>query len=815
MVATIPHVSRSCIHCGQSTDCPADTQPEELFCCSGCRAAYQLIQGWGLGEFYALREQIEDSPAASVKQASSSYDQFDQQDFLGTSAPMESGNGICSTEFAVRNMHCAACAWLIENVAAHTPGWHSARVNMSDHTLRIVYNKDQVKLSRIASLMGGLGYDLSPIDRSNERHIEQENRRLLVQIAIAGFLAANSMWIAVAMYAGELSWVAAEHHYFLGLIGALLGVWSMFGPGKSFLRGAWASIRTGTPHMDLPISIGLFVGSVVGVVNAVRGIGDIYFDSIAALIFFLLIGRWVQFRQQHRAAKAVDLMLRITPRYANRIDSEGSTEAVLVDNLRPGEAIRVAAGESFAADGTIVRGDSMLDRSLLTGESVPVRVMVGDSVAAGTINISSPVDVEVSAVGKDSRIGQVMRSVELAAAERTPIVQLADRIGMGFVIGITVLGAITFGLWIPTGFGRAATVATSLLIVACPCGLALATPLAIAVGLGRAAKRKILIRDGQSLQRLSQPGRMWLDKTGTLTEGRQVIQTLAGDETGLQLAAAIERECNHPISIAIRNEASRRGFADMRGTLEKVDGGGVSGRIGSRQVLVGNLDFMRLKRVDVRPEFERQMERSLARGESPILVAADGCVITLLGLCDPLRSDAKETIQLLKKQGWRLGVLSGDHPRVVEAIAEQLGLNKQDCFGGLSPEDKLAAIRESRSIGGTVVMVGDGANDAAALAAADVGIAVRGGAEVSLQAAPVYIASGNLRSIYRLVKGALATTRVIYLTFAVSLAYNVLAVALSMSGRVSPLVAALLMPASSASVLTIVIAIQTFGKEKS
>jgi len=675
----------------------------------------------------------------------------------------------------------------------------------------LVFDPQRTKLSTIAQLMGRMGYQLSPLDRSRDQHIQRESRRLLVQIAIAGFLAANSMWIAVALYAGEFTGVVFEYRYFLGLMGTVLGTLAVAGPGRTFFHGAFASLRSRTPHMDLPIAIGLFVGTVVGIINAIRGSGHIFFDSLAALVFLLLIGRWIQFRQQQRAARAVDLMLRITPRHATRITDDELTELVLAENLQSGQRIRIAPGECVAVDGVIVAGATTIDRSLLTGESVPVAGNCGDSVSAGTINITAPIDVEVQAVGRESRIGRVMQSVESAAADKTPIVQLADRIGGVFVMVVMSLAALTFVLWLPSGLGEATSHATSLLIVACPCALALATPLAIAVGLGRAAKCNVLVRDGQSLQKLALGGRMWLDKTGTLTEGRQRVSTLLGANYGLQLAASIECKCVHPVASAIVREAELLKLTLISSAvLDQAVSGGVLGTVDGQRVAVGNMDFIQALHIVVDQDWITQIKTLLGCGEAPLLIAVDGVMCTLLGLSDPLRKGARETIAKLVREGWSLGLLSGDHPEIVSRVGQQLGIRAEDCHGGLLPEEKLELVRESRRSGSTVVMVGDGANDAAALAAADVGIAVRGGAEVSLQAAPVFVSSGQLTTIHNLIVGARRTNRVIYAMFAVSLSYNILAVALAMTGLISPLVAALLMPTSSVSVLAIVLAARTF-----
>lgn len=803
-------VSRPCVHCGQSTETLASEDAQRVFCCSGCRSAYELIHGWGLDEFYALREQLRPASASAVVAGPDRYVQFDEPAFLGNSTPRVQADGTCLAELAVAGLHCAACAWLIENVSASTPGWLSARVRMSDHTVRIVFDPRQTKLSAIAQLMGRMGYQLSPLDRSRDQHIQQESKRLLVQIAIAGFLATNSMWIAVALYAGEFTGVVYEYRYFLGLMGTTLGTLAVAGPGRTFFVGAIASLKSRTPHMDLPIAVGLFVGTVVGIINAIRGSGHIFFDSLAALVFLLLIGRWIQFRQQQRAARAVDLMLRITPRHATRLTEDGRTELVLAENLQHGQRIRIAPGECVAADGVIVVGATTIDRSLLTGESIPVAGNCGDLVSAGTINITAPIDVEVQAVGRESRIGRVMQSVESAAADKTPIVQLADRIGGVFVVVVMALAALTFVLWLPTGLGEATSHATSLLIVACPCALALATPLAIAVGLGRAAKCNVLIRDGQSLQKLSSGGRMWLDKTGTLTEGRQRVSTLVGAHYGLQLAASIECKCVHPVASAIVREAELLKLTLIdSAVLDKAIPGGVVGTVDGQHVAIGNIGFIRSQEIAIDEDWIAEIEFLLVRGEAPLLIAIDGVVCTLLGLSDPLRKGARETIAKLTRDGWAIGILSGDHAEIVSRVGQQLGIRAEDCRGGLTPEEKLEVVRASRR-DSTVVMIGDGANDAAALAAADVGIAVRGGAEVSLQAAPVFVSSGRLTTIHNLVVGARRTNRVIYAMFAASLSYNILAVALAMAGWISPLAAALLMPISSVSVLAIVLGARTF-----
>jgi Cu2+-exporting ATPase len=381
--------------------------------------------------------------------------------------------------------------------------------------------------------------------------------------------------------------------------------------------------------MDLPVALGLSVGTIVGTANATAGKGDVYFDSLAVLVFLLLIGRWIQFRQQHRAAKSVDLLLRITPRHANLKNSEGEFELVLAETLRPDDIVRVSPGDSIPTDGVIEAGESLIDRSLLTGESKPVPALVGDEVSAGTVNLRQPIDVRVEAVGADSRVGRVMKSVEEAMAEKTPIVQLADRVGGVFVIVVTLLAGATFFWWLGRGPTLAASHATALLIVACPCALALATPLAIAVSLGRAAKQKILIRDGSTFQRLARPGSIWFDKTGTLTQGRVTAEFVAGDAAAIGLAAAIERECNHPIADAVVRLAGDSIGESSSAQAVEVRFGGVTGQFDERRIAVGNAEFLASLNCAIDDHLKQLAKEVAVSGWSPILIAVDDQVVTI------------------------------------------------------------------------------------------------------------------------------------------------------------------------------------------
>ncbi|MEM9365960.1 MAG: heavy metal translocating P-type ATPase [Planctomycetota bacterium] len=821
-----------CVHCGLPS--PAPTEKDALpFCCNGCRGAYALIQQWGLEDYYALRDQLvgtgEQVGTGSGSQLSDALDtegwlSLDDPEAFGDHAPEACGEGWVRVRLAVAGLHCGACAWLIERAARQHAGWQSARVRLSDHTAELIYDPEVIPLSQIAAQMSRLGYRVSPLVSGDaEQRRASENRALLIAIATAGFCAANAMWIAVALYAGEHSGIDANHGSVLRWSGVILACISVGIPGNTFLRGALASLRTRTPHMDLPVALGITTGCLAGVVSVVRGGEDNYFDSVTMLVFLLLVGRWVQFRQQHRAAEAVSLLMRLTPRQATRVNANGTTSTVWADRLDVGEIVRVGPRQAIPADGRVVVGESRIDRSLVTGESLPIAITVGDAVLAGCHNVTSSLDVEVTAVGTESRVGRLTQLIEDAAGEKAPLVQRADRIGGVFVFTVVGLAVLTAYAWWPHSPGEAINHSVALLIVACPCALALATPLALAVAVGRAASRGILIRGADVMERLAKPGVIWFDKTGTLTLGRLDLVRLHGcstvpEATILAEAVALESGVNHPVASAIQRKCGGQQRIELVVVERQIfPGMGVTGMVSGHALGVGNSKL--LAELGATPA-DREMaiaDQIISHGLSPLWIVRDGQVVAVGGVGDELRSGALETVQRLSDRGWEVGMLSGDHPETALRIGKALGLEPDRVLGGVSPEEKLEVIRQS-STGQRgsrpVVMVGDGVNDAAALAAADVGIAIRGGASASLQAAPVYLPGDRLLKLDELMAASARTVRTVGLNFGLSVGYNAFAAGLAMLGWISPLIAAVLMPISSLTVLSVVLTRRTFRDSK-
>ncbi len=802
-----------CAHCGAPSPLSLDSGPS--FCCQGCAGAYAMIQGWGLDDYYALRARLSQAPARSVNQATGAEL---LEDLAAAGVPVQDvGQGLSSVVLAVDGLHCGACAWLIERCPPLVDGWQAARVQMSDHTVRLIYDAQRTSPSKLARVLGKIGYNLAPLSQdedASDQRFQQLNRRHLVQIAIAGFCAMNAMWIAVALYAGEFSGMAAEQAWILRWAGVWLGIAATVIPGHVFFRGAWAALRTRTPHMDVPLALGLGAGTIGSLVSGWRGSGDVYFDSLATLVFLLLVGRWIQFRQQRRAGQAVSLLMRLSPNVAQRIQADGTTQTVPVSRLNAGDCVAVRAGDAIPADGKIVAGETLLNRALLTGESEPVTATVGDEVAAGTVNLLSPITVAVEAVGRESRVGRLMQVIEEAVNRQTPIVQLADRASGRFIKLILVLAVVTLLAWWSHGAEVALGHTVALLIVACPCALALATPLSIAVALGRAARRKILIRSGDVFERMARPGMLWLDKTGTLTTGRMQVQSWSGDDRALAAVAGIEQSSTHPIATAITEYARLQRVQPERAEgVTQSTGGGIVGDVQAKRVVIGSQKFLIDQHQEIPTDVAATVAAIIERSCTPVIVAIEGVAVGAFAIADTIRADAKATVRELNEQGWCVGILSGDHPEIVQRVAEELAIPRQRAFGAMTPEDKVQVIEASRKEQqgrGCIVMVGDGVNDAAALAAADVGVATRGGAEVSLRAAPVFLGEDGLRGLTLLSTAARRTLTAIRRGFSVSLCYNLFAVSLAVFGKINPLIAAIIMPISSLTVVTLALTTRTF-----
>jgi Cu2+-exporting ATPase len=796
----------ACAHCG--LDVPGariESQSPRSFCCSGCATAWQVLHEAGLDHYYALSRRRE----ARVESTGRSFEEFDHDAFVERYVKHRA-DGLDETDLYLEGVHCPSCVWLVERIPTAVTGMAGAELDLARGRVRVTWDPKQVRLSAVARFLDTLGYRPHPFRGGRADTLRRaEDRAMLVRIGVAGALAANTMLAALALYSGWFSGMERDWTRYFRVVSLLLTAPALFGPGRVFLRGAWGSLRARMLHMDVPIALALVAAFSRGLVNTITDRGPVYFDGVAMLVFLLLVGRFLQQRAARTAADSAELLYGLAPATARLRDGDATRE-VPSEALLPGMLVEVRHGETLPADGEVGEGHGALDHALLTGESRPRGVSPGDEVFAGTVSRGATLLVRVTRAGEDTRLAHILHEVERGTSRRAPVVRSADRIAGVFVTAVLVLAAITWAVWRRHDPAGALDHAIALLIVTCPCALALATPLAVTVAIGRAARGGVLVKGGDTLEALARPGTLVLDKTGTLTEGRPTLTAWQGPSGVRAYVLALEAHATHPVAAAFAE--AWPGVTPARATDVRVRiGAGVSGRIDGHNVAVGSPQWIRTL---VRAHDLVASCPTCASDPSltPVWVAVDGQVVACAGFGDRIREDVPATLARLREAGWDLHLLSGDDSAVVAAAGRALGFAPEQVTGGASPEDKVAVI-EALARKGRVVMVGDGVNDAAAIARATVGVGVRGGAEACLAAADVYLARPGLAALASLTTGAKRTLGVIHAGLGLSLAWNLAGAAMAMAGLVNPLVAAIAMPLSSVSVVVLAWRARTFQGE--
>ncbi len=804
--AATPRTATGCAHCGLGVPSSRRRDEGPEFCCGGCEQVYGLIQEWGYGKFYRFAGQ-HGAPLEPARVSGRDFGELDDPRLLAElTDPMAEGR--CRTRLYLEGVHCAACVWLVEKLPEAVPGVDSVRLNLGSAVAEVVWDPARVALSRIGQALDRLGYapHLHRAGRLQEAR-RREDRSALVKLGVAVACAMNLMFLHGALYAGEYSGMASPFETYFRWVSLGVSLPVVLFSARPFFQAAAAGLRSRVVHMDLPVALALGVAFAASAWNTVRGSGPIWFDSLSMLVAALLGARQVQRSAQRAALERADSLRGVAfVEFARRLTGESlDSPAVEIDvhRLAPGDRVEVRSGELVPVDGVVLVGRSSLDNAMLTGESVPCPVAEGDAVSAGATNLGARIVVRVEAAGEKTRVGKLFAIVEEALARRPKVLELSDRLARWFVWGVLALSALTGLVWAPHGAAVALERVVALLVVACPCGIALSVPLALSVALTRAARAGIYVKNPDALQKLRRVSHVLLDKTGTLTEGRAALARWEGSEASLDLARALEEESAHAVAAAFG--ASRRPVRALRVVREvrEVAGQGIGGVVDGRAVLVGNRSHLLSAGAALPPDLEARAASLLAEGLSPVFVAVDGRAEGVAGLGDAVRKDARATVDALRAKGLRLLVLSGDHPDVVARVASQLGIPAEDARGGLTPEAKrdfVAALTAQGARTGSVVMVGDGVNDAAALALADVGVAVHGGTGASIVAADVVLTREGTAPVLDLLEGARSVFRVIARNLALSLAYNAAGATLAVLGLVSPLLAAVLMPASSLTV---------------
>ncbi|MDA0815259.1 MAG: heavy metal translocating P-type ATPase [Chloroflexi bacterium] len=728
---------------------------------------------------------------------------------MTTDTPSASGERM---RFAVRGMTCASCVRRVEQAIGKVEGITHASVNLATEQAT-VDAAGPIDVDLLRRAVDQAGYDLflpsegqdedaARGQMEQERHAEE--RRLLTRVIFSLAVAALLMtWMLLrdgAVIGLDVAWAQDVPLRYVHPAMFLLAAPVQFWAGATFYRGAFKAARHGVSDMNTLIAVGTsaaFGYSVVatfapGLLDGIHGAAShTYYEASAAIIGLVLLGRWLEARAKGRTSAAVRALIELRPQLARVIEDDEEFE-IPVRAVQAGDIVLVRPGEQLPVDGEVVEGESAVDESMLTGESVPVTKRPGDEVFGATMNATGMLRIRATAVGADSALARIIRLVEEAQTSKAPIQALADRIASVFVPVVLVIAAFTFAGWWAFGpepaFTLGVVTAVTVLIIACPCALGLATPTAIMVGLGRAASMGVLIRNAEALQRAKSIDTVVLDKTGTITEGRPdvVAVTLVGgalvdDTTLVRLVASAERGSDHPYAIAIVREAERRAVnLEWPLTFREDAGRGVQATIpldgASREVLIGNADLLAQHGVPVDAEGGLQLlaevEQAQGRGQTALLVAIDGVPAGVIAVADQLRSTAREGVAQLRALGLRVVMLTGDAERTALAVAAQAGID--EVRANVKPEEKAAVVQALQAEGRTVAMVGDGINDAPALAMADVGIAVGGGTDVALEAAPVTLMRADIRGVAQAIAVSRATMRTMWQNLGWAFAYNVM-----------------------------------------
>jgi P-type Cu+ transporter len=785
------------------------------------------------------------------EQATITYDPQQVQPHELVTAVEASGYGVISDqiEFPVTGMTCASCVNRVEKALKKVPGVLDASVNLASERATVTYAPGVADFTTLKTAVETAGYGV--IEPAREESADGEDveamarraeladkrRKLIVAVVLGlplfvlsmardfGLIAPwlTSFWAAnealMEAGGGHAEGVSTLLHYparadYLNWLFLLLATPVQFYSGRDFYVHAWKALKARTANMDTLIALGSSAAYFYSVALMVFSIaGHVYFETAAVIIALILVGKYLEARAKSQTSAAIKALIGLQAKTARVLRSGVETEVPLAE-VRVSEIVVVRPGEKVPVDGVIVSGQSALDESMLTGESMPVQKRVGDAVIGATLNRTGAFQFRATRVGKDTALAQIVRLVQEAQGSKAPVQRLVDKISSVFVPVVIGIALITFAVWylVSGDLTQAMMFAVAVLVIACPCALGLATPTAIMVGTGTGAEHGILIKNAEALERASGLSTVVFDKTGTITEGRPAVTDIVtSGETKelLRLAASVERNSEHPLGEAIVRAAKERGIDLVQPEdFAALAGHGVRATVEGRDVLIGSPRLMREQGIDVMG-LQVEIERLQSEAKTAVVVAADGQALGLIGIADPVKATSAIAIAELKRQDVQVVMLTGDNRRTAEAIARRVGLEQQDVLAEVLPEMKAAEVKRVQEAGSVVAMVGDGINDAPALAQADVGIAMGTGTDVAMETADITLLRGDLRAVAQAITLSQRTMRTIHWNLFWAFIYNVIGIPVAaglfyplLGWQLSPIIAAGAMAFSSVFVVS-------------
>jgi Cu+-exporting ATPase len=774
----------ACNHCHLEFDDEMMIKEDDLrFCCNGCQGVYHLLNEEGLDSFYDKAGSTKLSPPMHQLDNSSNfdspsfYDQYVKKD----------DDGFSKVSLVIEGIHCSACVWLNEKALHKMDGVIEASINFTNNKAIIVWADDVVKLSQIIEMIRAIGYNAFAYDSADgETYANKERKSYYLKMAVAIFASMNIMWIAVAQYAGYFTGITQEVKTILNVAEWFLATPVLFYSGWVFFRGAYYGLKVKTVNMDLLVATGALFTYIYSIYITLMQEGEAYFDSVSMIITFVLIGKFLEILSKKNAADTLDIIGKNIPNEV-KVFKDNSIILSKLDDVSVGDIIVVGSGERVLFDGDIVKGSGSFDESNLTGESEPIYKTKGDSVISGTTSIDADIYFTTIKDFEHSTLSNLVTLLESAINKKPKIQQMANKLSEYFSSVILALSFITFVIWWlwPHSFETSFMVGISVIIIACPCALALATPVATLVGLSLGAKKGILFKEAAQLETMAKVDTLVLDKTGTLTMGKpEVINEHIYEGFNKSILYSIVKNSNHPVAKGIKKYIGQE-HEVIFDEYTQVPALGIEAWYEGKAILGGNLQLM--KDNDILVDYYSD--------KSVFYFAIDYKIVAIYELKDKIKEDAQEIILKLSKKGINCIMLTGDNGKIAKSVADEVAI--KEYYHSQTPKEKSNFIINLKKNGKTIVMVGDGVNDVLALANADISVVMGSGSDIAVDISDVVLLNDSLKSLFDAFKISTTTFGLIKQNLGISLVYNAITIPLAMAGYVIPLVAAISMSASS------------------
>lgn len=799
----------ACDHCHLTFDETVMIEEEiagkkRFFCCKGCQGVFHLLQSEGLDSFYEKVGDIKLDPANKIRD---DLEKFDHEGFA--KKYIKEVDGLNQINLIIEGIHCSACVWLNEKILHKTEGIIEAEINYTNHKAKVIWDPSILKLSEIIQKIQSIGYNAYPYDaRAQEERANKARKDYYSRLLVGVFATMNIMWLAIAQYTGYFTGITSDMKNVLNVAEFVLATPVLFYTGWVYFKGAYYGLKNRFINMDFLVATGATLAYLYSIYVMVTGRGEVYFDSVVMIITFIFVGKYLEVLSKKRAIDTLDAMTSSIPTEVLVVRGD-EKNIVSVESIEAGDMIEIKPGEKIVIDGRVVMGEGSVDESSLSGESRPIYKNIGDELVSGAVNLDAVIRYEAVRGFSDSMLSTIVTLLEDSITKKPKIEKLANEISGYFSLIILLLAIATFIGWyfMNGSFERALIVTISVIVIACPCALGLATPVATLIGLGAGANRGLLFKEASFLETMAKADVLLLDKTGTITEGRPDVIAHHYDEAfDPNLLYSLLKSSKHPISRGVERFLETKYEELEERTLENprnIEARGLEATFEGKTLFGGNVRLLE----------ERGITHTIESENSIFAYVIEGRLVAVFELKDSAKEDAKEAIGYFRSQGLEVAMLTGDNENVAQAIADEVGITS--LYHSLYPKDKAEIVDRYHENGKVVIMAGDGINDALALSKSDIAIAMGSGADISVEVSDIVLLDDRMRSLMLAYKLSRKTYRNIKQNLTMSLLYNVITVPLAVAGYVIPLVAALSMSLSSLLVVANAVRIKRgFQKEE-